>query len=228
MISIIIPTYNEAENIVRLIQFLKDNSNGLVNEIIVSDGGSTDDTLNLAQSVGAKATLSPQKGRANQMNYGASQSTGSLLYFIHADSFPPASFTRDLLHYSKSNFDCGRYRTKFDSSNPFLLFNEFFTRFDWFVCYGGDQTFFIPKTLFEEIDGFKPDMRIMEDYEIVVRAKKRGRYKIIPKAVLISARKYNNNSWLRVQLAHYKIIQMFHKGASQIEMATIYKKLLNP
>ncbi|RYU93336.1 TIGR04283 family arsenosugar biosynthesis glycosyltransferase [Emticicia agri] len=228
MISIIIPTYNEAENIVGLIQFLKDNSNGLVNEIIVSDGGSTDETLHLAQNTGAKAILSPQTGRANQMNFGASQSTGSLLYFIHADTFPPASFANDLLHCMNNNFNCGRYRTKFDNSNLLLKFNEFFTRFDWFVCYGGDQTFFITKTLFEKIGGFKPDMRIMEDYEIVMRARKAGYYTIIPKAAIISARKYKNNSWIRVQLANYRIIQMFHNGASQIEMATTYKKLLNP
>lgn len=228
MISIIIPTYNEVENIVRLVQFLKDNSNGLVNEIIVSDGGSNDDTLNLAQSAGAKAILSPQKGRANQMNYGALQSTGSLLYFVHADSFPPVSFAQDLVDCLTNKFNCGRYRTKFDRSNLLLSLNAFFTRFDWFVCYGGDQTFFITKSLFEDIGGFKPDMMIMEDYDIVVRAKERGRYKIIPKAVLISARKYKYNSWLKVQLANYKIMQMFHKGASQIEMATTYKKLLNP
>jgi len=228
MISIIIPTYNEAENIIQLVQFLKDNSNGLVNEIIVSDGGSNDNTLDLAQNVGAKAIVSPKKGRANQMNYGALQSTGSLLYFIHADSFPPASFAQDLVNCLNENFNCGRYRTKFDRSNLLLKFNEFFTRFDWFVCYGGDQTFFITKTLFEKIGGFKSDMRIMEDYEIVVRAKEQGHYKIIPKAALISARKYKNNSWIRVQLANYKIIQMFHKGASQIEMVMTYKKLLNP
>ena len=228
MISIIIPTYNEAENIVQLIQFLKENSNGLVNEIIVSDGGSNDYTLDLAHKSGAMAIISPQRGRANQMNYGASQSTGKLLYFIHADSFPPASFANDLLHCLKNNFNCGRYRSKFDSSNPFLLFNAFFTRFDWFICYGGDQSFFITKMLFEEIGGFKPDMKIMEDYEIVVRAKQIGHYKIIPKATLISARKYQNNSWIRVQLANFKIIQMYHKGASQIDMATTYKQLLNP
>ncbi|HEY1054434.1 MAG TPA: glycosyl transferase, partial [Emticicia sp.] len=168
------------------------------------------------------------KGRANQMNYGASKSTGSLLYFVHADTFPPASFANDLLYYLNCNFNCGRYRTKFDSANLFLQINSFFTRFDWFVCYGGDQTFFITKTLFEEIGGFKSDMRIMEDYEIVVRARKSGRYKIIPKAALISARKYHNNSWLSVQFANYKIIQMFHKGASQVEMVTTYKRLLNP
>jgi len=228
MISIIIPTYNEAENIVRLVEFLKDNSNGLVNEIIVSDGGSTDNTLALAQNAGAKVIMSPQQGRANQMNYGASKSTGSLLYFIHADTFPPATFANDLLHCLNTHFNCGRYRSKYESSNLFLWFNAFFTRFDWFVCYGGDQTFFITKMLFEEIGGFKSDMRIMEDYEIVVRAKKAGSYKIIPKATLISARKYHNNSWIRVQLANYKIIQMFHKGASQTEMATTYKQLLKP
>ncbi|MEJ7676290.1 MAG: glycosyltransferase [Segetibacter sp.] len=61
MLTIIIPTYNEAESIACLINYLKDNSNQKVKEIIVSDGGSTDKTLDVALQAGAKAILSPKK-----------------------------------------------------------------------------------------------------------------------------------------------------------------------
>ncbi len=227
MISIIIPTCNEQENIKKLIGYLKDNSLQQQIEIIVSDGGSTDGTMQAAIDAGANAAvLSPKKGRAPQMNYGASVAGGNCLYFIHADALPPATFISDIENAFAAGFEFGRYRTKFDSSKKILYFNAFFTRFDLFMCYGGDQTFFIKKDLFKKIGGFDDTMLIMEDYEIVSRAKKHAKYKIIQKGTLVSARKYDSNSWLKVQAANYRIIQLFKKGASQEMMHDMYKRML--
>ncbi len=227
-ISIIIPTFNEAAVIDKLVGFLIRNNNGMVKEIIVSDGGSADETVQLAAKAGAQVVTSPQKGRAAQMNYGASCATGDILYFIHADTYPPASFATDIMQAIQDGYSFGRYRTKFDSSKKILLFNAWFTRFDLFICYGGDQTLFMDRKLFEQIGGFNSSMRIMEDYDIIIRAKLTGaRYKIFPSAALVSARKYETNSWLRVQTANYTIIRMYKKGASQNEMVHRYKELLN-
>ena len=226
MISIIIPTYNEQKNIAKLISYLKANSENKQVEIIVSDGGSADLTLKEARNAGAIAVLSPKKGRAAQMNYGASFAKGNILYFVHADSFPPATFIEDIEKAIASNFHLGRYRTLFDSKKAALKFNAFFTRFDLFMCYGGDQTLFIKKALFESIGCFDDSMVIMEDYEIITRARQKGKYKIIQKPTLVSARKYETNSWFTVQWANYTIIQMYKKGATQTEMAEQYKKML--
>lgn len=227
-ISIIIPTFNEAAVIDKLVGFLIRNNNGMVKEIIVSDGGSADETVQLAAKAGAQVVTSPQKGRAAQMNYGASCATGEILYFIHADTYPPASFATDIMQAIQDGYSFGRYRTKFDSSKKILLFNAWFTRFDLFICYGGDQTLFMDRKLFEQIGGFNSSMRIMEDYDIIIRAKLTGaRYKIFPSAALVSARKYDTNSWIRVQTANYTIIRMYKKGASQNEMVHRYKELLN-
>lgn len=227
MISIIIPTYNEEQHIGKLIGYLRLHSNDLTCEIIIVDAGSNDNTLIAAAGAGAKAVVSPQKGRAAQMNYGASIANGDVFYFVHADSFPPATFIPDINHSIKNGFEFGRYRTKFDSKKWILNVNAFFTRFDFFICYGGDQTLFITKKLFTAIGGFNSGMKIMEDYEIVTRAKAVAKYKIIQKDTLVSARKYDTNSWLTVQLANNKIVQMYKKGASQKEMAAMYKKLLD-
>ncbi len=70
-------------------------------------------------------------------------------------------------------------------------------------------------------------MRIMEDYEIVIRGKAKARYKIMQKDVLVSARKYDTNSWYKVQIANYTIVQLYKKGASQDEMVFRYKELLD-
>lgn len=227
-ISIIIPTYNEADGIGTLIQYLQEHGGNYVKEIIVSDGGSMDHTISIATAAGAIATLSPDKGRAAQMNHGASIATGSIFYFVHADTFPPVTYASDILTAINSGYVFGRYRTKFDSDKKILLFNAWFTRFDLFICYGGDQTLFMQRTLFDQIVGFNGSMRIMEDYDIVTRAKSTGaRYKIFSSAALVSARKYDTNSWLRVQTANYTIIRMYKKGASQNEMAQRYRELLN-
>lgn len=226
MISIVIPTYNEAENIARLVSYLITNSNKDTCEVIVSDGGSTDETLRIAESAGATAVLSTTRGRAGQMNYGASIAKGNILYFIHADTFPPASFIADIEKAVAAGSMLGRYRTAFDSDKTILKINAFFTRFDWFICYGGDQTLFITKELFTAINGFNKQMSIMEDYDLVVRARKLGRYKIFSKTALISARKYDTNSWLKVQRANRTIVKMYRNGASQQEMVNKYKEML--
>lgn len=173
MISIVIPTYNEQENIVKLIHHLKVNSSAKTIEIIVVDGGSEDRTVELAGQAGAITVLFSNRCRSAQMNYGASLATGDILYFIHADTLPPSSFIKDIEKAIAGGFGLGRYRTIFDSKSWLLKLNAFFTRFDLFMCYGGDQTLFIKKHLFTSIGGFNGEMRIMEDYEIVKRARKK-------------------------------------------------------
>ena len=226
MISIIIPTYNEAESIQQLIAYLLIHGGTGLKEIIVADGGSTDNTLQLAAEAGATAVVSPLKGRAAQMNYGASLAMGNCLYFIHADTYPPPTFSTDIQQAIEKGYGVGRYRTRFDTDKWLLKINAFFTRFDLFVCFGGDQTLFISKELFQNIGGYDVNLLIMEDYEIVVRARKNAAYRIIPKNALISARKYKNNSWWRVQKANFVVVRMFKKGAGQQSMLGRYKALL--
>lgn len=226
-ISIIIPSYNEAEGIGKLIGHLKDVSTTAVVDIIVSDGGSEDETIEHATAAGAKAVVSPRKGRAAQMNYGALLAKGHVLYFIHADSFPPATFVADIQQAVKEGYDLGRYRTKFNSPKTVLKLNAWFTRFDLFMCMGGDQTLFIRRQLFEIYGGFKEDMRIMEEYEFCARARKTGRYKILSGTALISARKYDTNSWWQVQKANSTVVRMYKNGASQQAMLDTYKRMLS-
>ena len=227
MISIIIPAYNEAASIGNLVGYLKKSAGTSAIEIIVSDGGSTDETAAIATGAGAMVLHSPRKGRAAQMNFGASVASGDVFYFIHADCIPPAGFVSDINNALQQNFDTGRYYTQFLSNSLLLKLNAYFTRFDIFLCYGGDQTFFIKKPLFTKLNGFDETKLIMEDYDITERARKMGRYKIMNKPVLVSARKYEANSWTTVQMANYKAILMYKKGASSALIAQAYKNSLN-
>jgi rSAM/selenodomain-associated transferase 2 len=226
-ISIIIPTYNEAENIRGLIAHLKGAAGNSIAEIIVSDGDSTDTTLSNAQKEGAIGLISPIKGRAGQMNYAAKFATGDVLYFVHADSLPPGTFQEDINNAIRDGFDCGSYRFQFNSNKFLLKVNAFFTRFNYLFLRGGDQSIFVTRKLFDEVGGFDDKLLIMEDYDFLEKIWKRGKFKLIPKATVVSARKYDKNTWLQVQLANLKVVRMYKKGASQHEMIETYKKMLN-
>ncbi len=225
-ISIIIPTFNEKFFIGGLIDRLKCCSPDKV-QIIVSDGGSIDNTMSIASKEGAIVVSCSKKGRAAQMNYGASFATESILYFVHADCLPPKNFYTKILESVEKDFSLGRFQTKFDSTSSLLKVNAFFTRFDWFICNGGDQTLFFKREIFEKINGFNNELLLMEDYDIVKRARQHYRYTIMKDKVLVSARKYKNNSWVKVQQAHRKIIKMYRHGASQEALVEKYNQLLN-
>lgn len=226
-ISIIIPTYNEAAGIAKLITYLQKHGGDTVKEIIISDAESTDETIAIAGQYGVAALVSPQKGRAAQMNFGVHKASGNIFYFVHADCFPPVNFATEIIAAVNNGYDFGRYRTKFDSSKFLLKINAWFTRFNWFICYGGDQTLFITREFFERSGGFKNELLIMEEYEFCERMMNQGHYKIFADAALISARKYEGRSWLRVQLANRKAVKLFKKGASQEEIIKTYKAMLS-
>jgi len=123
-------------------------------------------------------------------------------------------------------FQLGRYRTKFLTALPLLKINEWLTRFDLFICMGGDQTLFVTRQHFQLMNGFKEEMLIMEEYEFCKRAREKGKYKIMNGAALVSARKYQHNSWMQVLKANYQLVNMYKKGAAQQAMVTQYKKML--
>ncbi|MDF7820286.1 TIGR04283 family arsenosugar biosynthesis glycosyltransferase [Runella sp. MFBS21] len=228
-ISVIIPTLNEEKNIENLVQHLQKDEDSSIVEIIVVDGGSIDHTLAVALKAGAVAVRSPQKGRAAQMNFGAHMAKGNILYFIHADARPPLGFAQDILGAIQEGFQSGCYRFRFDSPKTLLKINNYFTRFKLLAVRGGDQTLFITREWFDKLNGFDERYVIMEEYDLLRRLWRQNRsfFKVIPKNVLISARKYDNNSWLRVQIANLVAMTLFKLGTSPLKIAHIYKKMLH-
>lgn len=225
-ISVIIPTYNEAENIGRLLSYLQKIRTANVLEIIVIDGNSTDETIRIAKSTGVEVHLSPRKGRAAQMNYGAKLAKGNVFHFIHADTFPPESCFEDVLAAFAAGYPLGCFTYRFDSDSFLLKINGYFTRFDKRWTRGGDQTLFIERSVFEELKGFRDDFLIMEDFEFIERARAQFLFKIIKKDALVSARKYENNGYFRVQIANLVAMTMYRKNYSQAAIAAKYKAML--
>ncbi len=225
--SIIIPTLNEATHIAQLLHFLKKNADSRLLEIIVVDAVSTDATVEHARIEGAKVVVSNKRSRAVQMNIGAREAIGEILYFIHADCKPPTSYLDDIEQALTEGYPLGCYRFQFDNQRFILRLNAYFNRFEPLWCRGGDETLFIRKEAFEQLKGFDESYCIMEEYDFIKRARAVFPFKIIPKYAIVSARKYETNSWLRVQLANMTAFNMFRFGVSSEKIARTYRQMLN-
>lgn len=225
MISIIIPAYNETGTIAETINSIKHRSEE-ISEIIVVDGGSNDSTQTEVRTAGAHLFLSPAKGRAIQMNYGAEQSSGEILFFLHADTKPPKNFDRQIKQVVSANHSAGCFRLDFDENHLLLDLYAWFTRFDINAFRFGDQGLFVRRSLFEDIGGFKEDHLVMEDNEIVRRIKKRASFKILASHVTTSARKYKQIGTLKLQVVFILIYTLYMVGLPQKNLAQLYQKLL--
>ncbi len=225
-ISIIIPTYNEASSIERLLKDVFTYAQNRVADVVVVDGGSTDTTVECARRAGATVLVSPRRGRAVQMNYGAQQTSGDVLYFVHADVRIHPDFTNDIAQALGAGFSAGRYRFRFDSDNVLLRVNSYSTRFGGLMSRGGDQTLFITRTLFNQLQGFDERYVIMEDFDMIRRIEQQARFAVIPKDVVVSARKYEANSWLRVQLANLTAVLLFACDVPPTRIARTYRTFL--
>lgn len=225
-VSIIVPVLNEATNIKRLVKRLKEGCRENLVDLLIVDGGSTDNTAALAREAGATVLQSPVCGRAAQMNYAAKFAQGELLYFVHGDTLPPLTYMTDVLHAVQEGYPIGCFRFRFESDHPLLKVNSYMTRFDRLWCRGGDQTLFVKREIFDELQGYRNEFVIMEEYDFIIRARKKYPFKIIPQEVLVSARKYDQNGYFRVQFANLVVFNMFLLGFSQEKIAGMYKKML--
>ena len=223
-ISIIIPVLNEAEHIGDLLKYLNDICNIVyVKEIIIVDGGSTDNTPTIAKEFGA-ILIHSEKGRAKQMNLGAEKATGSINYFLHADTLPPKDFDTHIINAVAFGIPSGCFRMKFDSNNWLLRASGWLTRINIKVCRGGDQSLFITKKLWDRSDGFNESYIIYEDTEFIGRLYKLGDFKVLPQTVLTSARKYKKNGTIRLQY-HFGVIHFMKlMGAGPERLYRYYKK----
>lgn len=227
MISLIIPTYNEEENIAETIREIKDrDTEKLISEIVVSDGQSIDQTIEVSSKSGATVLSCPNKGRAAQMNLGAATAKEEILYFLHADSIPPKNFSSYILNAIKNNASSGCFRLSFDHEHWFLKANCWFTKFDVNAVRFGDQSLFVKKNVFIETGGFREDLLMMEDQEIIHRLKKLGKFTVMNAQIVTSARKYLDNGIYRMQGIFFRIWILYYLGYSQERLLKLHRKLI--
>ena len=189
------------------------------------DGGSTDASLNLAKNAGAK-TMSSTQGRAAQMNLGAKNAQGDILYFLHVDTLPPKGFDTNIIEARQSGFEAGCFQMKFDSESRFLGFFAWFSRLNLKLCRGGDQSLFITKRLFENLDGFNEAYRIYEDNEFIGRLYEQTQFKILRQHVKTSARRYERKGKFVLQY-HFGVIHLKNRlGAGPDQLYKYYRQYI--
>ncbi|MET4073050.1 TIGR04283 family arsenosugar biosynthesis glycosyltransferase [Hymenobacter sp. UYCo722] len=226
-VSIIIPTYNEAEIIGELLKWLgQQAAHDEAVDIVVADGGSTDGTRALARQYGATVLRCPRKGRAAQLNHGAQHSSGRLLYFLHADSFPPPGFLIELRQAAAQGYGSGCFRLAFDHPHWFLRFSAWCTRLPILLVRFGDQSLFVRRELFEQVGGFREELHLMEDQELVQRLQAQAPFRLLPRAVTTSARKYLANGVFRLQGVFTGLAVLYWLGLPQAQLLRLYRRLV--
>jgi len=228
-ISIIIPMLNEAPTIEKLLNHLLNNSSPKnITDILVVDGGSTDSSQDIVKKIATKyntiALLHSDKGRAKQMNIGAAKATGNILYFLHADSFPPKNFDQLIINEIQKGNDAGCFRMQFDHNHWWLQLASWFTQFSWRACRGGDQSQFVTKTLFKKLGGFDERFIIYEDNDFINKLYAYKEFTVIQHKIVSSARTYHKNGIWKLQ---YHFLMIYFKkwfGASAEELHDYYRQ----
>lgn len=178
----------------RLIPYIRNNIPDYINtEVIIADGKSTDATREIADYHYLNLIPVNVQNRAYQMNVAANQAKGNVLYFLHADTFPPANFIQCIQEATNRDLKAGSFRLSFDMNHWFLSAFAWFTQFNVTPFRFGDQSLFVKNEEFQAIDGFDENLLVMEDQEIVYRLKKHLPFAVIQNPVISSARKYREN-----------------------------------
>ncbi|MFZ5972454.1 MAG: TIGR04283 family arsenosugar biosynthesis glycosyltransferase, partial [Bacteroidota bacterium] len=225
-LSVIIPTRNEARAIAALVHFVRQQAGPALADVWVVDANSADRTAEHAEAAGARVLSTAVASRAQQMNLGARHARGLVLYFVHADVQLRAGFVADIAEAVRKGSVAGCYRYVFDSPRLMLKVNAYFTRFDSIMCRGGDQTLFVVRQVFESLGGFNEQFVVMEDYDFLLRLRKQHAFVIIPKDIIVSARKYHRHAWLWVQMANLTAFILFFLRVSPSKIKLVYRKFL--
>lgn len=223
-LTVIIPTFQESANIKACIDSVK-RLNPF--EIIIVDGGSTDDTGQIALLNGARLIKSI-KGRGAQLQAGAMEAKGDILMFVHAD----ARICENLLpEYLESaiyeGYSGGFFKLQFDDASLSTKVVEFFAnlRSRAFRLPYGDQGIFIKKDVFNMLGGFKK-YPFLEDLDFVRRTKKISRLKYMPFCITVSARRIKKGyplSPILVSLRNVIIALLFIMGVKPDKLIRLYK-----
>ncbi|MEG3438200.1 TIGR04283 family arsenosugar biosynthesis glycosyltransferase [Pannus brasiliensis CCIBt3594] len=222
-ISVIIPTLNEEKMIQTT---LREIGEGV--EIIVVDGGSTDNTVELAKQSGARVFIPEKKGRSNQMNCGAEMATGDIVLFLHADTLVPEDYRERIIEtLACPGTIAGAFALRVEGEEKSLRFVEKMVewRSRFLSLPYGDQGIFLRAKVFREMGGFA-DLPIMEDFEFVKRLQRRGKIILVPRPVVTSGRRWRKLGVWKTTLINQLVILGYYLKVPPLTLARLYRSLI--
>jgi rSAM/selenodomain-associated transferase 2 len=226
MIAVIIPTLNESSTIARTLTRTVALD---FDEIIVSDGGSTDPTIPMVQAccarVPAVRLVTAPTGRARQLNEGVKACSSDVVLFLHADTeLPPTAKT--VIESALGNPGCvgGRFDVRFDQPSRWgAVISWCMNRRSRLTGIAtGDQAIFVRRQIFEQMGGF-PDIPLMEDIEFSRRLKRRGPTAALTDCVTTSFRRWKKTGPLRTILLMWTLRFLYWLGVSPARLNQWYR-----
>jgi rSAM/selenodomain-associated transferase 2 len=223
MISIIVPTLNEAGNLRRLLPALA--AQAVAHEILVVDGGSADETQAIARASGARV-LEARPSRGGQIAAGAAAARGDVLWFLHADSDVPQGAMAALVQTLAADpaVPGGNFRLLFDGTRPFDRWLEgFYARLRKRGIYYGDSGIFVRASVYRALGGM-PDLALMEDFAFVRRLERAGRTGCIGEPPLrTSSRRFADRSKVSIVAGWLAIHALYALGLDARMLARLYR-----
>jgi rSAM/selenodomain-associated transferase 2 len=224
LVSVIIPTLNEAESILACIVAARGVYAADEVEIIVADGGSTDGTIALIPSY-ARVVQAP-RGRGVQMNHGAALARGEVLLFCHADTRLPDGWREAVIEVlSAPAVSGGGFQRVFEPARGFIhVINRIKIRDNWRLLHG-DRAQFMSRATFEAVGGF-PEFPLMEDVEMGRLLHRQGRIRLVPlplQVVSSSRRLLERGPFRQYCLTGWYRFRYFHLGATPEDIARAYR-----
>ena len=219
-LSFVIPVYNEAKNLRQLTGEIS-RLEKAGHEVIIVDGGSQDATLRTLQSV-AKKVISSAKGRATQMNAGASQAVGDVLVFLHADTILPVGAPEFIRHAIQQR-PWGRFNVALSGQAFIYRFIAAMMnlRSSLTGIATGDQCIFVTRQLFDAIGGYQA-IPLMEDICLSQSLKRVSRPFCLTTKVITSSRRWEKNGTFRTILVMWSLRLAFFVGVSPTKLHKIY------
>lgn len=223
-ISVIIPTLDVTPKLRdTMLSLMEGLDAGLVRELILSDGGSTDGVETMADFVGAELLIGAP-GRGGQLKRGAEAAEGDWLMFLHTDTWLPEGWAEIVVQHLAKSYDKALvFSLSFREAKglgPRVTAGWANLRTAWFDLPYGDQVLLISRELYDEIGGFS-DLPLMEDVEIAKRLK--GRMVLSPLRVQTDPSRYQTSGWWRQGSRNLWRLLRYRLGADPAKLARGYR-----